>query len=534
MYVKSINLIPGDEWYEGLELTIEVEVGCFNMPCENCSAAVHVGLSSDTSLTCGYTPNNYQHYGRQDVDVDCGSTQLLKFYHTVSSADISNINEGVHRCCAFIPAGLPGMCYEQDSVSVVEEPISECIIDFYVCDQDLYPVAGASCFVGGKTATTNTGGICSVTLECGESYTATCNAPSGYTCDCGGCNCSDGPFNLTGDGYLSFFMKKVAASIVYCQQDFKVIDQNGEPVEYAIVGCEYRTDSTNFDVLGPAGTGTQRDGTVSTIQTISGRSYNFYISQFPAGYDFDIDGDSIFIDVIACRGEVVFRIKNLSVVPDPCNVNVCVQDQDGSNITGVAIYIKDVGTVSTKSDISMFGCTGNIGLVCGTSTTVTATVPSGYDAVKITETFTAVGNKTFILTIKESSIPTTCAGKTKIECDESPECYWWNSDNSCHDNPEQTDYPTLDITSDIDVIGGLDAYVDGVKAGSTPVTVSFTETDIGKEVSVTGVFAGVIGTKNKLVTLVAGSNTSNIELLMDNKEIIAGSSVAGILLINYM
>jgi len=419
-----------------------------------------------------------------------------------------------------------------DVDTIIVEPLANYEIHFYVCDQSLYPISGATCNVGGKSAITNYSGMTSITLEGGKSYTATCNVPDGYTCDCGGCSCNSGSFILSGDKNITFYLEKDTPS--YCQQNFKVLDQNGETVEKVIVGCEDRTDYTNFEVYGHSGTGTLSDGTVSTLQTISGRAYNFYISQFPAGYEVDLNGDSIFFNVVSCTQEILFRIKNLSVVPDPCNVNVCVQDHDGSNITGVAIYIKDVGTVYTKSDISMFGCTGNVGILCGSSTTVTATVPSGYDAVKITETFTAVGNKTVILTIKESSITTPCNEKNKTECDASPDCYWWNSDNFCHDIPEQTDYPTLTITSDIDIIGGLDAYVDGTKVGSTPVTTSFTETDIGKDVSVAGVFADIIGTKDKDVTLSAGSNTVKIEFLMDNKEILAGGTIAGVLLLNYI
>ena len=130
--------------------------------------------------------------------------------------------------------------------------------------------------------------------------------------------------------------------------------------------------------------------------------------------------------------------------------------------------------------------------------------------------------------------PPTCSEKNKTECDASPDCYWWDSDNFCHDTPEQTDYPTLTITSDIDIVGGLDAYVDGVKVGLTPITKSFTETDIGKDVSVAGVLADIIGTKGKNVTLSAGSNMVNIEFLMDNKEILAGGTIAGVLLLKYI
>ena len=407
-------------------------------------------------------------------------------------------------------------------------------IDFYVCDQAIYHISGALCIVGGKTATTNVNGMCSITLLGGKSYTATCSAPSGYTCSCGGCKCSDGPFTLTGNRSITFVLDEVTIPIEYCQQDFKVLDQYGKPVEYVIVGCEDRTDYTNFDVLGHAGTGTSRDGTVATLKTIKGRSYNFYISQFPAGYDVDVDGVSLIRDVVACAPEVIFRIKDLSTVPDPCSVNVCVQDQDGNNVPGVAIYIKYIGTVSTKSDISMFGCTGKIGLTCGDSITVTETVPSGYEGVKTTETFTASGDKTIILTIRKSDNGVICTGKTKAECDATTGCYWWDSDNSCHDTPESTAYPTLNITSDIDVVGGIDVYVDGTKRGTTPFTVSFDESYIEKTTKLSGEFADIMRTKDKYVVLKAGTNDAKLELIMDNKEILAGGALATILLVNFM
>ena len=412
----------------------------------------------------------------------------------------------------------------------VKKTVIYCDIDFYVCDQELYPVNGATCIAGGKTATTNVNGMCSITLECNNSYTATCNAPSEYTCDCGGCKCSYA-LVLTGDKFLTFMLDKVSTPIEYCQQDFKVLDQNGKPVAKVILGCEDRTDNTNFEVLGHAGTGTLSDGTVSTLKTIKGRAYNFYVSQFPAGYDVDSDGVSLISDVVACTHDAaLFRIKDLSTIPDPCSVNVCVQDQDGNNITGVAIYIKDIGTVYTKDDISMFGCTGKVGITCGSSTTVTATVPSGYEGVKTTETFTASGDKNVILTIMESANGVVCTGKTKAECDAEQNCYWWNSDNACHDTPEPTAYPTLNITSDIDALGGIVAYVDGALQGATPITVSFTEGDIGKTLSVSGVFANVMGTRGEDVVLKAGSNEVALDLLMDNKEILAGGTIAGGLL----
>ena len=34
MYVQSIDLVPGDEWYKGLEVTIVARLGCFDIPCE--------------------------------------------------------------------------------------------------------------------------------------------------------------------------------------------------------------------------------------------------------------------------------------------------------------------------------------------------------------------------------------------------------------------------------------------------------------------------------------------------------------------
>ena len=138
-----------------------------------------------------------------------------------------------------------------------------------------------------------------------------------------------------------------------------------------------------------------------------------------------------------------------------------------------------------------------------------------------------------IYVISSDAAPTTCADKTQTECNADPDCYWWDSDNAGHDTPEPTTYPTLTITSDMDALSGLDAYVDGTRRGVTPITISFTESDIGGVVNVAGVFAGIMGTRDEEVTLKAGSNEVGIELLMDNKEILVGGTVAGILAISY-
>lgn len=291
--------------------------------------------------------------------------------------------------------------HEEDTLIDFKLGANLCRVSFLVFDMDWDPMADVVCRVGGKSAKTDGIGSCSIDIECGT-YIARCDIPSGYTCDCGGCSCEDGPFTLT-DGYdvATFFLKKVTGPDVYCQQDFKVVDQNGDPVEKVILGGEDQSDFTNFEIAGHVGTGTLGNGTVSTLRTIKGRSYKFYISQFPPGYDWDVNGISIVGPLNACTDEIIFRVKNLSVGPGACSVNVCVQDQFGGQITGVAIAITDVGTVYTKDKLEMFGCTGEIGLVCGRSTTVTATVPDGYKAVETTKTFTADGKKTVILKLED-------------------------------------------------------------------------------------------------------------------------------------
>ena len=130
---------------------------------------------------------------------------------------------------------------------------------------------------------------------------------------------------------------------------------------------------------------------------------------------------------------------------------------------------------------------------------------------------------------------TSCSEKTKSECDLDPTCHWWTSDSKCHSIPEPTDYPTLSIVSDIDILGGVDIYIDEVKQSSqTPTTIKYTESDIGKTVEITGVFGGILSSKKKPITLVAGENNFTIEMLMDNKEILAGGALGGILLLKYL
>lgn len=120
LYVQSINLIPSDGWYEGLEVVIEAKVGCFDIPCEYCKSALYFGLSSATSLTCGSYPTGFEYFDMMYVDVACGSEQTFTHTHIVTSADIDLIKSGVRRCCVFIMGGLSGMCYEYDSVSVAD------------------------------------------------------------------------------------------------------------------------------------------------------------------------------------------------------------------------------------------------------------------------------------------------------------------------------------------------------------------------------------------------------------------------------
>jgi len=223
----------------------------------------------------------------------------------------------------------------------VNKKLLTCCIDFLVMSMAWKPINGVRCSIGGKSATTDDIGTCSITVECGKSYTATCDIPSGYTCECSGCVCSDGPFTPTGSGLVTFYLKEVSNGV-------------------------------------------------------------------------------------------------------------------------------------------------------------------------------------------------ECAGKTNAECDATPGCYWWTSDNACHDTAEPTDYPTLTITSDIDNISGIDAYVDGTRRGVTPITISFDESEIDKTVSVTGLFAGILMTKDKSIALGAGSNKVELELMMDNKEIIAGGAIATVALLSFV
>ena len=137
------------------------------------------------------------------------------------------------------------------------------------------------------------------------------------------------------------------------------------------------------------------------------------------------------------------------------------------------------------------------------------------------------------VTVEEPVTP--CSEKTKSECDLDSTCYWWTSDSKCHSIPEPTDYPTLAISSDIDILGGVDIYIDGVKQSSqTPATIKYTESDTGKTVEITGVFGGILFSKKKSITLVAGENKFTIEVLMDNKEILAGGTIGGILLLKFL
>jgi len=72
-----------------------------------------------------------------------------------------------------------------------------------------------------------------------------------------------------------------------------------------------------------------------------------------------------------------------------CPVNFCVRNQFGTNMPGVIINISnDVGAVTTKHDIDCFGCTGQIGLACGTEYVATITPTAAYTCVECSKTFT--------------------------------------------------------------------------------------------------------------------------------------------------
>lgn len=131
LYLSKLTLHPGDDWYVGLEVTYECIVGCWNGACANCSAVLNIGMASPTSVDCGSTPDNFKKFAYKTVSVGCGQKQSFSFKHTVTQADIDRITSGtVRRACAFISRGMGGMCYEYDSLNVIDPP-SRAVITVY-------------------------------------------------------------------------------------------------------------------------------------------------------------------------------------------------------------------------------------------------------------------------------------------------------------------------------------------------------------------------------------------------------------------
>lgn len=120
--------------------------------------------------------------------------------------------------------------------TVRKEPIPTCRIDFSVTEVDPSKrVAGAKCIIDGKTCITDSQGVCSINVECGKPYKATCEPPDDYTCDCGVCICHDS-FTPTGDGLVSFILRKVVGE---CTVLFEVVDSE---TNIPAVGIEIAVD----------------------------------------------------------------------------------------------------------------------------------------------------------------------------------------------------------------------------------------------------------------------------------------------------
>lgn len=127
-YLESIKLIPGDEWYVGLDVVIKANIGCFNIPCDECETTLRFGISNAKRCNCGATPDGFHSYGSRVVKAPCAGFKTYSFSHTVTRSDIELIESGVRRCCAYLRDGINGMCYEYDSVKIIDKPDipSEC------------------------------------------------------------------------------------------------------------------------------------------------------------------------------------------------------------------------------------------------------------------------------------------------------------------------------------------------------------------------------------------------------------------------
>jgi len=149
LYLSELILHPGDDWYVGLEVTYECVVGCWNGSCANCYAGLNIGMASATSCDCGSIPDNFKYFSSKDISVSCGTTRTFTFTHTVTQTDIDRINAGtVRRACAVLSQGRSGMCYEHDSLNVVE--IADGQITKYEYPSEASPGAGINIFADVK------------------------------------------------------------------------------------------------------------------------------------------------------------------------------------------------------------------------------------------------------------------------------------------------------------------------------------------------------------------------------------------------
>ena len=270
---------------------------------------------------------------------------------------------------------------------IKNEAPADCNIIFTILDVDSHTgIAGAVCHVGGKDATTNSSGSATISVPTGHSYTATCDPPDGYHC-AEAATCSDGPTYINAGSTtasVAFNLEKDAPVDEYCQQDFIVLDDAGDPVRGVFLEMEDQSSFIVTPISGHGNSGTLSDGKISTLHTIKGHSYKFDITQFPGGYD--VGTVSVIGPITACTDELTFRVKKL--VTDT-NVNFCVRNQAGVNMPGVAITVDhDIGTLHTKNTATSFGCTGAIGLKKDTSYTATITETAAYSCEVCTKTFT--------------------------------------------------------------------------------------------------------------------------------------------------
>ena len=279
-----------------------------------------------------------------------------------------------------------------------EDTPTYCDITFTIQDVDSYlGIYGAVCHVGGKDATTNSNGSATITVPAGHDYTMTCDPPDGYHC-AEFTTCSDGPTYIRPDSTTAgqtFLLEKDKDE--YCQQDFIVLDQYGNPVRGVFLEMEDQSTFVDTPISGHGDTGTLTDGKIYTLHTIKGHSYKFDIAQIPGGYDAGTVG--VIGPVTACTDMLTFRLKKL--VTDT-NVNFCVRNQVGVNMPGVAITVDhDIGTLHTKNTITSFGCTGPIGLKKDISYTATITETDAYSCDVCTKTFTPTAGMVVFFDVKD-------------------------------------------------------------------------------------------------------------------------------------